>query len=48
MYEQQPDGPSCAIGAAIKGTMDGLRSIGGQINFFLSGLPQLGPGTAAA
>ncbi|GMK56207.1 hypothetical protein CspeluHIS016_0300470 [Cutaneotrichosporon spelunceum] len=44
MYEQQPDGPSCAIGAAIKGTMDGLRSIGGQINFFLSGLPQLGPG----
>lgn len=47
MFEQQPDGASCAIGAAIKGTMDGLRSIGGQINFFLSGLPQIGPGKLA-
>jgi protein transport protein SEC24 len=44
MYEAQPDGPSCAIGAAIKGALCGLRSFGGQINFFLSGLPVIGPG----
>lgn len=44
MYEAQPDGPSCAIGAAIKGALAGLRSYGGQINFFLSGLPVIGPG----
>ncbi|TXT05981.1 hypothetical protein VHUM_03742 [Vanrija humicola] len=44
MYERQPDGTACAIGAAIKGSLDGLRHIGGQINFFLGGLPQIGPG----
>lgn len=43
-YEAQPDGMQCAIGSALKGALDGLRSVGGQINMFLSGLPVLGPG----
>lgn len=44
LYERQPDGTACAIGAAVQGALHGLRSSGGQINIFLSGMPQLGPG----
>lgn len=44
MYEPRPDGTACAMGAALKGALAGLRAIGGQVNYFLSALPVLGPG----
>ncbi|KAL7423034.1 COPII coat Sec23p-Sfb3p heterodimer component [Cryptotrichosporon argae] len=47
LLERQPDGNRCAIGAALNGTLSGLRHVGGQINFFLSGLPSHGPGKLA-
>lgn len=44
LYERQPDGTACAIGAAVQGALHGLKNCGGQVNIFLSGMPQLGPG----
>ncbi|KAI9633449.1 uncharacterized protein MKK02DRAFT_38103 [Dioszegia hungarica] len=44
MMERQSDGGRCAIGAAIKGALAGLRRLGGQITFFLTSLPLVGPG----
>ena len=41
---QEDQGSRVAAASSIKGALAGLRSFGGQVNLFLSGLPTLGPG----